>query len=272
MKHYQIGDFARHMGVTADFLKHYEKAGLIDVKPMENGYRSYPFDQSGYIIGYQRLKNYGVTIREIKEHLESTEDCIMHLLDDKVEAMKTEALRLESVIEEHERLKIWFQARKEKPVDWEVKRIEPICFLAHTDSQDFRQEDGMHEILPAWVSWMPVTKSTLSVEFTPEGEDNRIHWGFAVPESQLKRYNIPRNACVKRFSLEKAFVYHFSRLEGAFSLEALARGTHPAFALMRSLGYDPTGTGLLIRELKMRSSGSKPDTGLGRFLIPIVSR
>lgn len=42
--HYRIGDFAKYLGVTSDFLKHYEEAGLIDVVQRASGYRYYPFN------------------------------------------------------------------------------------------------------------------------------------------------------------------------------------------------------------------------------------
>lgn len=44
--HYRIGDFAKYLGVTSDFLKHYEEAGLIDVVQRASGYRYYPFNLS----------------------------------------------------------------------------------------------------------------------------------------------------------------------------------------------------------------------------------
>lgn len=59
--HYRIGDFAKYLGVTSDFLKHYEEAGLIDVVQRASGYRYYPFNQAARVIEYMRLRNYGVT-------------------------------------------------------------------------------------------------------------------------------------------------------------------------------------------------------------------
>ena len=42
---YHIGEFAEYMGVTPDFLKHYEECDLLDVHHRENGYRYFNFDQ-----------------------------------------------------------------------------------------------------------------------------------------------------------------------------------------------------------------------------------
>ena len=46
------------MGVTPDFLKHYEECGLLDVHHRENGYRYFNFDQCSRIREYMRLRNY----------------------------------------------------------------------------------------------------------------------------------------------------------------------------------------------------------------------
>lgn len=47
---YCIGEFAEYMGVTPDFLKHYEECGLLDVHHRENGYRYFNFDQCSRIL------------------------------------------------------------------------------------------------------------------------------------------------------------------------------------------------------------------------------
>lgn len=41
-RQYRIGDFARYLGVTAEFLKHYQESGLLDVTQRASGYRYYP--------------------------------------------------------------------------------------------------------------------------------------------------------------------------------------------------------------------------------------
>lgn len=55
---YRIAEFAEYMGVTPDFLKHYEECGLLDVHHRENGYRYFNFDQCSRILEYMRLRNY----------------------------------------------------------------------------------------------------------------------------------------------------------------------------------------------------------------------
>ena len=77
MKQYRIGDYAKYLGVSPDFLKHYEEQGLITPSRSGSGYRYYSFTTTMRLIECVRLRNYGMTLREIREilteHAESNE-------------------------------------------------------------------------------------------------------------------------------------------------------------------------------------------------------
>lgn len=44
VRRYRIGDYAHYMGVGRDFLKHYEKCGLLSADHHDNGYRHFGFE------------------------------------------------------------------------------------------------------------------------------------------------------------------------------------------------------------------------------------
>ena len=69
MKRYRIGDFARELGVTPDFLKYCEKHGYLTPQTEPNGYRYYDFTSAAPVIEYMKLRNQGFTAREINEAL-----------------------------------------------------------------------------------------------------------------------------------------------------------------------------------------------------------
>ena len=62
LKPYRIGEYARYMGVTPDFLKHYEQFGLITPSVAENGYRYYPFRESSRLLDCLALRGYGTPL------------------------------------------------------------------------------------------------------------------------------------------------------------------------------------------------------------------
>ena len=59
VRRYRIGDYAHYMGVGRDFLKHYEKCGLLSADHHDNGYRHFGFEQSSLILECMRLRNCG---------------------------------------------------------------------------------------------------------------------------------------------------------------------------------------------------------------------
>jgi DNA-binding transcriptional MerR regulator len=101
---YRIAEFAEYMGVTPNFLKHYEECGLLDVHHRENGYRYFNFDQCSRILEYMRLRNYGVTVMEMRSMLMADADEALLLLDEKVKELRKQADRISAVLDEHKRV------------------------------------------------------------------------------------------------------------------------------------------------------------------------
>lgn len=246
MKHFRIGDFARFLGVTSDFLKHYEAAGLLKVEHRESGYRYFTFDQSARVISCMRLRNYGVPVKEMGKMLSPDPEEVFGRLDGKADELEETVRRLQGIADEHRRLRRWYEAHRGKPLDWEIRETETIHFLPHTDDQDFKRDERIFELLKTWGSWMPITKSTLKVEPSAACGKNALNWGFSVRESVLKRYRIPVNDAVERLHFGKCFVCHFCGLPDAFSMRDAASGEHPAYRLMERLGFRPSGPALLL--------------------------
>ena len=68
MKNYRIGELSKYLGVTPDFIKYYEKEGLITSIP-ETSPKLYPFNQSSKILECIKLKNLGFTAKEMQDYL-----------------------------------------------------------------------------------------------------------------------------------------------------------------------------------------------------------
>lgn len=267
---YRIGEFAQNMGVTPDFLKHYEECGLLDVHHKENGYRYFNFDQSSRILEYMRLRNYGVTVKEMRSMLMADADEALKLLDDKVEDLRRQADRISAVLEEHKRVHAWQKRRNAKPFDWEVREVEAQYFLPHTRDSNFICDKRIHELLPVWAGWLPIAKSAMKLEADKSGEASySLCWGLILPKSFAERYEIPTNDVVELFPATKAFVFHFAADESAFDMTRLARADHPAFRQMKKLGLKPADTLSLTVEMKLINPDGSRRGGYGRFVLPI---
>lgn len=269
-REYRIGDFARFLGVTAEFLKHYQDSGLLSVDQRPSGYRYYGFEQSERVLQYLRLRNYGVSVKDMKALLTGDTSAAMEKLDEKADELLAQIERMKGVAEEHRHLRAWYEAHQEKPEDWEIRNVEPFYFLSHTSSRDFLRDERIYEILRDWTAWLPVTKSAMRVAHAGEPSIAELGWGLAVRESMLKRWKIPVNGAVRRMTFGKAFVYHFCGIDNAFKMADIASGDHVAVRKMRSLGFEPAGDALLLNEMQLiQPDGSRACTG--RFVIPIAA-
>ena len=269
-KNYRIGEFAEYMGVTPDFLKHFEERGLLKVHQKENGYRYYNFDQASRILDYMRLRNYGVTVKEMQAMLEADTEEAIRLLDEKAEELRRHSERLLAVVEEHKRVQAWQARRRLKPVDWEVCRVEAFYFLPHSLQDRFIDDPRIAVLLKSWMGWMPIAKSAMRIEPVAEGPSRyEPCWGMALPQSFARQYQIPLDDVLHLEPAGKAFVYHFLGEESAFNMDGIARGDHPMFEQMQKLGLKPAGGFYLVVEMKLINPDGSRRGGYGRFVVPV---
>ena len=97
---YRIGDYARYMGVTPDFLKHYEQFGLVTPSVGENGYRYYPFRESSRLMDCLALRGYGVPLREMSVMVrEDGADAFCRKLDERADALRRQIALQQAVVQ-----------------------------------------------------------------------------------------------------------------------------------------------------------------------------
>ncbi|HJD06731.1 MAG TPA: hypothetical protein IAA02_02500 [Candidatus Sutterella merdavium] len=253
-----------HRNIDANFLR-----GVMPKVPS----KKHPYENFGmpYVfLWILHLRNYGVTVKEMNGVLTGNSEDAVAFLDERAGDIRESVRRLNGLLEAHEELKTWFARRRSKPIDWEIREVEPYYFLPHTNTQSFRKDEAIYELVKTWGMWLPVTKSALTVEPTGVPSDpEALHWGFAIPKSKALRYELPVNQSVESLHFGKAFVYHFSELEDAFNMADIAERNHPVFTLIRELGFHVVGTGLLINEMKFQNDEKGLNQGTGRFILPI---
>ena len=210
---YRIGDYAKYLGVTPDFLKHYEQFRVVSSEPKENGYRYYPFGQSYKILECMRLRNYGMSLRDIDVALvDDDPDAVMEKLDARVEAIERQILFEQAIVREHKQMRQWYAQMKGKEEDWFVAESEEMLFLPHTSRRNFLKDSRIYDILSDWLALMPLVKSSMCVpmpaDFNQPLED--YAWGLLIPVSVAEAFSLPLNDAVLRLPPRKTFFYHFS--------------------------------------------------------------
>ena len=240
MKAYRIGDYAKYMGVTPDFLKHYEDLGILSPSRSESGYRYYPFNTAMLLFECIRLRNFGLTLREMREILTAHQmenAAVEQRFSENVGHMEEEILLDQALIEEYRGFLDWKQSLENRDSDWEIRWSRPMMFLPHTDKYDFLEDSRIYEILKSWMSYIPMVKSSMKKE-----PDGRITWGLIVSEEMLSRLHLPVNDVVERIAPHKVFYYKFRSSIMHSSEEHADSSVHPAFQALRSLNLRCSST------------------------------
>ena len=237
IREYRIGEFAKYLGVTPDLLKHYEDQGIIQPTRSDSGYRYYPFNTTMLLIECIRLRNYGMTLREIREilaahHLDTA--AVSSRLSENLEHRKEEILLDEALTADYEEFLAWQAPLSERDFDWEIRWSKPMAFLPHTDKYDFLQDPRIYEILKSWMSYIPIVKSSMKAE-----RNGRITWGLLVEERMIRQLKLPVNDIVEFYPPYKVFYYKFRAPLMHSSFENFDTPSHPAFQALRELNLEP---------------------------------
>ena len=232
MRQYRIGEYAKYLGVTPDLLKHYEEVGVIRSDRSESGYRYYSFQTTMELIECVRLRNYGLTLREIREAL--TEHHVQNadmdrLFEGNMEKFRQEMLLDEALREDYASFCDWRRGLEDRDWDWEIRRSRPMFFLPHTDRYDFLKDPRIYELLNEWMSYIPIVKSSLRIE-----KNGAVTWGFAVEESMQRRLNMPLNDVVEQIPSQKIFCFKFRAPLLPLGQE-IEQESHPAFEKLKML-------------------------------------
>ena len=267
MKEYRIGEFAKYLGVTPDLLKHYEDQGIISPVRSGSGYRHYPFNTTMLLMECIRLRNYGMTLREIRQIVTDHQidsASVDRRLSENTSHLKEEMLLDEALTHDYEEFLSWREPLQDRDHDWDIRWSRPMCFLPHTDKYDFLQDPRIYEILKNWMSYIPIVRSTMRID-----RSGHIIWGLIVLEETLKKLNLPVNDVVVRIPQQKIFYYKFRGPLTPTGQEQVDSPDHPAFRTLRSLNL-PCGDAY-FRTTLMPADWQK-DIGFqyGYYAIPIA--
>lgn len=199
MKKYSIGDFARHLGVTPDFLKYYETKGVLKPQVNESGYRYYHFWERGQVLECLKLRNCGFSSREVVDLLNaaSLEEYLaklrprQKLLQEQLRHMQAQMGAFDFL----DRIAPYFDSES----NWEISNEESFYFLPHSTFDRFIDSREIDEAMKSWLDWMPVVRSTISYPCigaagTPAREPML---GFAVPAVFAREYGLYLEAPVE---------------------------------------------------------------------------
>ena len=241
-KTYRIGDYARYMGVTPDFLKHYEQFGLVTPEVAENGYRYYPFRESSRLLDCLALRGYGVPLREMSGMLhEDDASAFCQKLDERAEALRRQIAVGQAVVQEHERLSHWMARMEGRGEDWHVVELPALLFLPHTDLYTFLDDSRIYELVSGWTPYMPMVKSCLRITPAQDGGAPAYCWGLGVRQDFAQAYDLPTSDVLEMLPARKAFVLDYCGWQVSPGESPLQKHYERFLARMEALNLRPAG-------------------------------
>lgn len=187
MKQYSIGDFAKKLGVTPDFLKYYEKQGLLHSKKTPTGYRYYDAASTSPINECIKLKNWGFSSKEIEKLLHTTtyEQTVTYF-EERRSGLLQQIKFLQGLVEYSEDMS------KSLPYysgidQWNIIRKEGFYYLSQ--STNFELNNNISPIVKEWANYLPLVSVTARVNYSPASPI--IEWGFSVPQEIVKEQHLP---------------------------------------------------------------------------------
>lgn len=260
-KPYRIGEYARYMGVTPDFLKHYEQFGLITPRVAENGYRYYPFRESSRLLDCLALRGYGTPLKEMRGMLlEDDAVAFRQKLGERADTLRRQIAFHQAVVKEHEALSRWMTRMEGREEDWHVVELPALLFLPHTDLYTFLDDPRIYEVLSEWTPYMPMVKSCLRI--TPSDAGPAFCWGLGVREDFAQAHALPVSGVVERLPARKAFVLDYCGWQVSPGESPLNKHYKRFLSRMEALRLRPTGaTYLTVLFHTHDADGTRRDHG-----------
>lgn len=262
-KPYRIGEYARYMGLTPDFLKHYEQFGLVTPRIAENGYRYYPFHESSRLMDCLSLRGYGVPLRDMRGMLlESGPEDYLQKLDARTDALRRQIAFDQAVVQEHERLSEWMARMQGRGEDWHVVELPAFLFLPHTDLYTFLDDPRIYDVLSEWTPYMPMVKSCLRIT-PPENDGSPAYcWGLSADAGFAQAYGLRVSSVVETLPTRKTFVLDYCGWQVSPGESPLRRYYERFLSLMEMLHLHPVGSVYLTVLFHTRDeSGIRRDYG-----------
>ena len=212
MKKYRISEFADAMNVSTNFIRFYEKNGIIvSTVDESNGYHYYDISQSEIIFKIQLLRCLGYSVKESSHLIRSaTFDEIVESLGERKKAVVDNIRRQTYALQRMETLKNNLSV---PGGTWYLVQRPAIFFLPHTTDDNYLLDEASNAIYKNWSGFLPYTFSLDRLELDDAGEVTHVTHGRAIEESVADGLSIMVGSPVKHYPTAKYIEYFldFSR-------------------------------------------------------------
>lgn len=257
MKWYSIGEFAAKTGVTPDFIKYYEKNGLLTPKVSDTGYRSYTAVRVSNVSECIKLKNMGFSAKEINQLLKETDfQATVKLLTSRRKDVEAQIRYLQGVLDYTDEIETQLNAYGRNA--WHIDWFEDFYFLIQSRNFSF-ENVGNEKILKQWQKWQPNVRATARVD-NRTGKAPVIEWGVSVPASFAEAQELPLGQPVEHIPAGRYLEFFDKRLlpdnQDNDNHESVRRGMFcNVQKILDRHSFEVCGPSYFIVQTKIRENG-----------------
>lgn len=257
MKRYTIGEFAKQMGVTTDFIKYYEKYGLLhSYQDPSNRYHYYDFNQSQLVLTIQYLRGLGFSVKEIVAlmNADSLDTSIRFFQAKKAEIQK-DMERQQYILNQLSYYTTALQVQT--PGTWYVVQTPPLYFLPHTTDEQYICDEHTTQLIREWNGFIPYVYGLDRWIYDTAAENGyytSMQHGRAIDATVAEELGVPTSSPVMLLPQQRCIVYHLQYIHKdrfqhspALTMEKYQK----AFELIRDKDFKICGD-MLVKFVSLR--------------------
>ena len=245
MKKYRIGEFAKRMCVTLDFVRFYEQKGLIEsTVDKSNNYHYYDISQSEVIYKILQYRKLGFSANETVDLIKKADtEQILNYLSTRAAAHK-DSIRMSTFSIKY--LDYLKTALSTGNGTWYISRLPPLWFMPHTVGDDYLDSPDLQSAYSKWANEVPLIFSMTKWKMNDDGSFSSLFHGRALEYAVAEEFGLtphdsfellPERRCIEYYlDIVHPAESHFS-MGPTLSIDYL----QPALNIVREKNFEIDG-------------------------------
>ena len=267
MKKYRIGELAKKMCVSLDYIRFYEEKGLIEswIDP-DNNYHYYDISQAEIIYLIQLYRKLGYSVKETVDVMKNrSREEILKMHTSLISAHK-EAIRNSSYnIRYLEFLKTVLST---EDGTWYISREPSFWFLAQTENDDFLEDMSFDSMYHEWAEYLPPLISMDQWKLNADRTLHSIRHGRAIGCSVAENFGLHPGPPAELYPAKRCLEYYYDSVNFHVGSDLGLDNIRVALNVVKEKEFTIDGDIFLRHVMSYRENGNQHD----RFIIyiPIV--
>nr|WP_300091238.1 MerR family transcriptional regulator [Sedimentibacter sp.] len=277
MKKYRIGELAKEMGVSHEYIKYYEKNNVIQCeRDADSKYRYFSFADAGKVADAKKYRNLGFAVKEVKNFIwDNPLDTSLELFKQKKDDLSEEMFKQNERIKYLDYVLKCFPSGQFIDNQWYIIEQDEFYFFPHTKQDSFFLNENDSIRVQKWIEEQPLTSKTLEIPLGDDAAfmDYEYLYGFMAEKDVADMLKLDTDAPAVMIEKGRCFLYFFeARTTGgnyAYHVPPAVPYLHKPLAVMKQCGLTPRTSSGYCKVIH-RARGEGEGLHYYAFYIPVL--